>query len=121
MRIIDAHHHLWDLAANSYPWLKPETRHPAGDLTPICKSYPLADFLADARSQELAQSVHVQAEIDRADPVRETAWLQGIADDPGSGGFPHGIVASPILPIRRSRPCSSGTAAIRTSAASATS
>ncbi len=93
MRIIDAHHHLWDLAANSYPWLKPETRHPTGDLTPICRSYRLADFLEDARNQDLGQSVHLQAEIDRADPVRETAWLQAIADDPGSGGFPHGIVA----------------------------
>jgi predicted TIM-barrel fold metal-dependent hydrolase len=93
MRIIDAHHHLWDLAANSYPWLKPETRHPAGDLTPICRSYRLADFLEDARNQNLAKSVHLQAEIDRADPVRETAWLQRVADDPSSDGFPHGIVA----------------------------
>jgi predicted TIM-barrel fold metal-dependent hydrolase len=93
MQIVDAHHHLWDLEANSYPWLKPETRHPAGDLAPICKSYLLADFLEDARNLELVKSVHVQAEIDRADPARETAWLQRIADTPGSGGFPHGIVA----------------------------
>jgi predicted TIM-barrel fold metal-dependent hydrolase len=93
MQIIDAHHHLWDLERNSYPWLRPETAHPAGDLRPICKSYLLADFLEDARHQQLAKSVHLQAEIDRADPVRETAWLQAIADDPSSGGFPHGIVA----------------------------
>ena len=67
--------------------------HPAGDLTPICRNYLLADFLADAAGLELVKSVHVQAEIDRADPVAETAWLQAIADDPASGGFPHGIVA----------------------------
>ncbi len=93
MRIVDAHHHLWDLEANRYPWLSPATRHPAGDLTPICKSYLLADFLEDARNRELAKSVHLQAEIDHADAVRETAWLQSVADDPASGGFPHGIVA----------------------------
>jgi predicted TIM-barrel fold metal-dependent hydrolase len=93
MKIADAHHHLWDLEANRYPWLKPETRHPAGDLTPICKSYLLADFLEDARNQQLAKSVHVQAEIDRADAVLETAWLQRVADEPNSRGFPHAIVA----------------------------
>ena len=92
MQIVDAHHHLWDLDTNPYPWLRPETPHPAGDLTPICRSYTLPDYLEDARNQELAKSVHVQAEIDRADPVRETAWLQAIADDPNAGGFPHGIV-----------------------------
>lgn len=91
MRIIDAHHHLWDLELNRYPWLKAETRHPAGDLAPICKSYRLSDFLADARHQDLAGSVHLQAAM--ADPLAETAWLQSLADQPGSGGFPHAIVA----------------------------
>jgi predicted TIM-barrel fold metal-dependent hydrolase len=91
MRIIDAHHHLWDLQRHAYPWLKPETRHPAGDLTPLCKSYGLADFLADAQNQALAKSVHLEAAS--ADPVAETAWLQGLAEAPGPGGFPHAIVA----------------------------
>jgi predicted TIM-barrel fold metal-dependent hydrolase len=93
MQIVDAHHHLWDLAENPYPWLSPETRHPAGDLTAICRNYQLGDYLDDAKGLELVRSVHIQAEIDRGDPVRETAWLQGVADDPGSGGFPHAIVA----------------------------
>ena len=44
MQIIDPHHHLWDLERHDYPWLRPETRHPAGDLTPICQSYRLDDF-----------------------------------------------------------------------------
>jgi predicted TIM-barrel fold metal-dependent hydrolase len=91
MPIIDAHHHLWDLERHDYPWLKPETRHPAGDLTPLCRSYRLEDFLADARNQELVGSVHLQAAMEG--PVAETAWLQGLADAPGSGGFPQAIVA----------------------------
>ena len=92
MQIVDAHHHLWDPVTHSYPWLKPETRHPAGDLTPICRPYLLQDFLDDAKNQNVVRSVNIQAEIDPADPVVETAWLQAIADAPGSGGFPHGIV-----------------------------
>jgi predicted TIM-barrel fold metal-dependent hydrolase len=93
MQIIDAHHHLWDLERHDYPWLRPETPHPAGDLTPICQSYRLADFLFDAAGLGLVKSVHLQAEVDRRDTVAETAWLQAIADAPDAGGFPHGIVA----------------------------
>jgi predicted TIM-barrel fold metal-dependent hydrolase len=91
MRIIDAHHHLWDLERHHYPWLANPAPHPAGDLEPIRRSYRLADFLADARNQDLAKSVHLQAAM--AEPVQETAWLQSLADAPGSGGFPHAIVA----------------------------
>jgi predicted TIM-barrel fold metal-dependent hydrolase len=93
MQIIDAHHHLWDLERHDYPWLRPDTQHPAGDLTPICQSYRLADFLFDAAGVGLVKSVHLQAEIDRRDTVAETAWLQAVADAPDSHGFPHGIVA----------------------------
>ena len=93
MQIVDAHHHLWDLERHDYPWLRPETPHPAGDLTPICHSYRLDDFLFDAVGLELVKSVHLQAEVDRRDTVAETAWLQAIADAPDSSGFPHGIVA----------------------------
>ena len=46
-----------------------------------------------AAGLDLVKSVHVQAEHDAADPVRETRWLQSVADAPGSGGFPHAIVA----------------------------
>jgi predicted TIM-barrel fold metal-dependent hydrolase len=92
MQIIDPHHHLWDLERHDYPWLRPETRHPAGDLSLICQSYRLDDFLFDAAGLELVKSVHLQAEVDRRDTVAETAWLQAIADAPGSRGFPHGIV-----------------------------
>jgi predicted TIM-barrel fold metal-dependent hydrolase len=93
MQIIDPHHHLWDLERHDYPWLRPETPHPAGDLTPICQSYRLDDFLFDAAGLELVKSVHLQAEVDRRDTVAETAWLQAIADAPESRGLPHGIVA----------------------------
>jgi len=91
MQIIDAHHHLWDLERHHYPWLANPAPHPAGDLEPIRQSYRLADFLEDARNQDLAKSVHLQAAM--AGPLEETAWLQSLADDPAGRGFPHAIVA----------------------------
>ena len=99
LEIVDAHHHLWDLGANYYPWLTDRvTVRVAGDYAAIRKDYLVSDFLADADSLErsgmgLVRSVHVQAEHDHADPVRETRWLQSVAENPAARGVPHGIVA----------------------------
>lgn len=91
--IVDPHHHLWDLQTNRYPWLseRRETRV-CGDYDAICVNYLLPDLLRDAQGLRLKKTVHVQAEHDHADPVRETRWLQSIADGDASG-IPHGIVA----------------------------
>ena len=91
---VDAHHHLWDLTANRYPWLSPERGpDPFPEFERLCRDYGVADFRADAAHQAIVKSVHVQAEHDEADPVRETAWLQAVAERPESEGFPHAIVA----------------------------
>ena len=60
-----------------------------GDLRPLQQPYLVPDLLADAARQRLQKSVHVQANFDPADPVGETAWLEGVAAETG---FPHGIV-----------------------------
>ncbi len=95
--IIDAHHHLWDLETNSYPWLQKRPPAPedvfVGDIRPLRHSYLLDDFKADIGDLSVVKSVHLQADHDPADPVAETRWLQAVADAPGSGGFPHAIVA----------------------------
>jgi len=91
LKIVDAHHHLWDLGRNLYPWLRGELHDRGwGDLRPLQHNYLVRDFLADAASQGLEKSVHVQANFDPSDPVGETAWLEEIAAE---HGFPHGIVA----------------------------
>ena len=64
-----------------------------GDYAAIRRNYLLQDFFEDAADVNLVKSIHVQAEHDHTDPVRETRWLQKIADSPGSRGFPHGIIA----------------------------
>ncbi len=91
---IDTHHHLWDLENNPYPWLQEGIDHFVGDYTPIRKTWLIGDLHAGAKDIPLKKSVHVQAEWDHnADPVGETAWLQGVADDPASNGMPNAIIA----------------------------
>ena len=94
MNVIDAHHHLWELRKLRYPWLEqPGGTAFFGDISGIRRDYTLADYRADCASQQVVKPVHVQAEVDETDPVAETRWLQSIADDPESAGFPHAIVA----------------------------
>ena len=93
-RIIDAHHHLWDLGLNYYPWLKDRIGpRMYGDYAAIRRDYLLEDFRRDIGDLPVVASVHVQAEHDHTDPVRETRWLQSVANAPGSGGVPQAIVA----------------------------
>ena len=93
-RIIDAHHHLWDLKLNYYPWLSDRVGpRMYGDYAAIRRNYLLDDFKADIGQLPVVASVHVQAEHDHTDPLRETRWLQSVADTSDSHGFPHAIVA----------------------------
>jgi predicted TIM-barrel fold metal-dependent hydrolase len=58
------------------------------------RDYLIGDFRRDIDGVAVVASVHIQAEHDPRDPVRETRWLQSIADDRDkSAGLPHGIVA----------------------------
>ena len=94
MKIIDPHHHLWDIGKNPYPWLMTTEIEPSihGDDSPLKRNYLIENFLEDAENLDLVKSVHVQAEYDRKDPVGETEWLQSVADDEASRGMPNGIV-----------------------------
>jgi predicted TIM-barrel fold metal-dependent hydrolase len=95
MEIIDTHHHLWDLKENYYPWLTDKIRQDTffGEYAAIRNNYLITDYLSDISNQNVVKSVHVQAGHDPSDPVRETRWVQSIADNPNSRGFPHAIVA----------------------------
>jgi predicted TIM-barrel fold metal-dependent hydrolase len=91
---VDTHFHIWDLEANYYPWLTDKVQpRVIGDYAAIRKNYLVADYLADIAGTGVTKAVHVQAEHDASDPVRETRWLQAVADDPASRGFPQAIVA----------------------------
>ena len=97
----DAHHHLWDLSANYYPWLTDRVGpRMYGDYAAIRRNYLVDDFCRDIGPVPVVKSVHVQAEHDHADPVRETRWLQAVAD---GSGYPHAIIAYADLSASQDR------------------
>ncbi len=85
LRIVDAHHHLWNLSQNYYPWLsdRPETGFFLGDYSQIKRNYLPEDYRRDADGFDIAATVHIEAEWDRDAQVAETAWLHGIAEQHG--------------------------------------
>ena len=90
-KIVDAHHHLWDLGRGyNYPWLqdKPSGEGMLGSLAPITRDYLLQDYRNDTANYAVVGSVHIEAVP--ADPVVETRCLQKTTS---SEGLPSGIVA----------------------------
>lgn len=89
---VDAHHHLWDLDRLYYGWLtdKPFKGHPSGDYSAIMKNYLPSDLKRDGAPVNLIKSVHIETADGETDTVRETAWLQEMAD---RHGLPNGIIA----------------------------
>ncbi len=84
--IVDAHHHLWNLAMGRHLWLRPadDGVQALGDLGPIRRDYLVEDYRRDAAGQKVAATVHVEALWDRGrDPVEETRWLETL--DKSSG------------------------------------
>ena len=84
--IIDAHIHLWDLAMDRHPWLRPSggAIQALGDLAPIRRNYLVEDYREDTKNQNVVASVHVEAAWDRSDdPLAEIRWLETL--DKSSG------------------------------------
>lgn len=88
--VVDAHHHVWDLA-NDLPWLKGE-RIPFryGDYGPICRDYMPADYRADQAGWPVVASVYVEAEWNRALAAQESRWVAAVA---AAHGLPSAVVA----------------------------
>lgn len=86
--IIDAHHHVWDLERNRYPWLLPEAMvpHRYGDYSAIKHSYLAADYLRDTAGLGIVASVYMEAEWDPTDPLGETAYIAGVSETTGVPG-----------------------------------
>lgn len=89
---LDAHHHLWELSAVSYPWLEARgMRRFFGDPTPIQRDYPVEEFRRDAEAVGVTASIHVQAGTPFG--LDEARWVQTVHDGPGEGRFPAAQIA----------------------------
>ena len=86
-RIVDAHHHLWDLDACHYPWLmqKGVVRF-FGDPAPIQRNYLPDELRSDASNYDLAASVHIQVGVADGDEVKESQWLTSMGEECGIAG-----------------------------------
>ncbi|MCL0099849.1 amidohydrolase family protein [Dehalococcoidia bacterium] len=94
LEFVDSHIHFWNLQHPElhYAHLQPGFKHPfIKDLEKLGESnYLVDDYVAETRDSNVVKAIHVQAAVGSKDPVKETKWLQEIAD---LRGFPHAIVA----------------------------
>lgn len=83
--IIDAHHHLWDLAMHRHPWLEAAAgeRGGLGDLGPLRRNYLPQDYGRDAARHDIVATVHVEAGWRADDCVGETRWLETLDKSAG--------------------------------------
>lgn len=81
LRIVDAHHHLWDLDLNYYPWLSdtPEEHFFLGNYDALKQNFMPDDYRAETKGYDVVATVHVDAEWDRDNQVGETTWLHDVA------------------------------------------
>ena len=92
-RILDAHHHFWDLTAAHYPWLSDEVdpHYFLGDYAALRIDRRLPDDYRRATTDlNVVGTVHCEAERNRGDQVGETRWL---AELNRTTGLPTAMVA----------------------------
>jgi predicted TIM-barrel fold metal-dependent hydrolase len=91
-RVVDSHHHFWDLSCDAHPWLQDPKE---GSLEEVINhryfTYGPEAYLRAVAPLPIAASVHVEASWNPSDPVAETRWLQGLRD---SIGWPSAIVGA---------------------------
>ena len=76
-RIVDAHHHLWDIRRNYHPWLRDEPAIPFryGDYQAIRHNYLHEDYRRDSARFEVQGSVYVETEWDPVDTNGEMEFV----------------------------------------------
>jgi predicted TIM-barrel fold metal-dependent hydrolase len=82
MDIVDAHHHVWRV--KDMPWLSgPMVPRIFGPYEPIKRDYLVDEYIADARSGGITQSVYVQANWPLDQVVNEMRWLDELHRETG--------------------------------------
>ena len=84
MRIVDAHHHIWDPDANPHPWLTgPAIPFRYGDYTAIRRPFLWDDYDRVTEGRDIVASVTMEGEWDPRDPLGEARWMLALADRTG--------------------------------------
>lgn len=94
-RIVDAHHHFWNIERNHHPWLCDEPPIPFryGDYSAIRRNYLEDDYRHDTRAYEVAGSVYVETEWDPSDHEGEMRYVRELREAGGGGRLPTVAVA----------------------------
>ena len=87
--IVDAHHHIWRLAAT--PWLRGAMQPRIfGAYEALRRDYGIEEYLAEAEPCGVVRSVFVQVNVAPGGEVDEVAWVRSLA---ARRGFPHAVTA----------------------------
>ncbi|MBA2722267.1 MAG: amidohydrolase family protein [Methylibium sp.] len=110
LKIVDSHHHLWDLGRNYHPWLtdKPEEHFFLGDYSALRRDFLPDDYRRATEGYDVVATVHIEAEWDREDQIGETRWLHGVAT---KTGMPNAVVGHAWLANRNCESVLAGHAA----------
>jgi predicted TIM-barrel fold metal-dependent hydrolase len=93
MDIVDAHHHVWRM--RDLPWLSgPMVPRIFGPYEPIKRDYLIDEYVADARSAGIRQSVYVQANWPMDQVLAEVRWLNELNQETG---WPTAVIGSADL------------------------
>lgn len=88
--IIDAHHHLWQLAGDHYPkFIGPPKDFFLGDYSALHVDFMPEDYRRAASRHNVVATVHIEAEWQRNDQLGESAWVSAVAD---AHGLPDAMV-----------------------------
>ena len=84
-RIVDAHHHFWNLGRNRHPWLsdEPPIAFRYGDYQALRRNYLKSDYLGDSVGYEVQGTVYVETEWDPTDPRGEMRYVAELVRDTG--------------------------------------
>ncbi len=89
MRIVDAHHHLWDPTVTHYALLRRD-----GPLADLSRPFLAASFDAVAHEHGVGDAIAVEATSAGADPEVETRWL--MREIAGSTVTSRAVVWAPV-------------------------
>lgn len=84
-RILDAHHHFWDLTGatgGSWPWIQDEVDEDffLGDYSAMRRTFMPAEYREATAGWDVIGTVHCEAERSRSEQVEESTWLTALHD-----------------------------------------